>query len=94
MKNFEAPMEIRAYLEGLKEKENRSKLICVIIAATLVIAALVVGIVYFIKRKDDDFYDDWDDDWKDEDYDCCCGDECFCTDSDVDKSVKVEPFEG
>lgn len=94
MKNLtETNAELKAYIAGLKEKENRNKLVGLVIAGSVIIALLVAGIVYLIKKRcDEECYDDWDDEWDDKYDECCCGDECCCTDEDVDKSVKVEPF--
>ena len=78
----ESSSELRAYIAGLREEENRNKLI----------GLIVVGSVLIKKKNENDSFDDWDDEWDDDE--CCCDDdECCCTDSDVDKSVKVEPYE-
>ena len=89
----ESSSELRAYIAGLREEENRNKLIGLIVVGSVVIALLAPAIVYLIKKKNEnDSFDDWDDEWDDDE--CCCDDdECCCTDSDVDKSVKVEPYE-
>ena len=92
MKNLaETNSELRAYIAGLKEEENRSKLVCIIVVGAVLLTILTIGVVCFIKKKyDEECLDDWDEDWDDEDE---CDGECCCTDSDVDDSVKVKPYE-
>ena len=89
-----SPSDMKAYITGLKDKEDKSKLVTVTVICSVVIALLVAGIVYLIKFKGCccDEYDEYDDEWDDDD--CCCGEEdCRCTDSDVDKSVKVKKID-
>lgn len=88
-----SPTDVKAYLAGLKDEENKNKLITVIIVGSIVIGILVAGIVYLIKNKYDECdYDEWDDEWDDDE--CCCGDDdCCCTDNDVDNSVKVKKID-
>lgn len=101
MKSLESTnAELKAYIAGLKEEENRKKLICLVVAGAVIIALLVVGIVLIVKNKcDDDWDDEWDDDWDDDDFDedeaeaDNLSGECCCTDSDVDDSVKVKKFD-
>ena len=61
MKNLtETNAELKAYIAGLKEKENRNKLVGLVIAGSVIIALLVAGIVYLIKKRcDEECYDDW-----------------------------------
>lgn len=95
MKNLNnlSPSDVKEYLSGLKNEENKNKLIAVIVIGSVVIGMLVAGIVYLIKcRYDECNCEDWDDEWDDDE--CCCDEnECCCTDSDVDKSVKVKKME-
>ena len=88
-------------LDGLKEKiivlkdgEDRKTLIAVIALVAAVLIAVTAGVVYLLKtRMDDEYEEDWDYDWDDLDDEFCEDDECCCTDTDVDDSVKVEQAE-
>ncbi|MEA4968802.1 MAG: hypothetical protein VB119_05745 [Candidatus Metalachnospira sp.] len=95
MKNFNnlSPSEIKDYLAGLRNEDNRNKFIAVIVMSSVIIGLLVAGIVYLIKcRYDECNCEDWDDEWDEEG--CCCDEnDCCCTDNDVDKSVKVKKVE-
>lgn len=74
----------------LQDKEDKKNILLILAVVTAVLAAITLGVVYLMKTRMDEEYDeDWDYDWDDLE-DECCGDECSCTDSDVDDSVKVE----
>ncbi len=85
-------------LDGLKDRiiilkggEDRRTLFAVIALVSVVLIAVTVGVVYLLKTRMKDEYDEeWDYDWDDLDEELCDGDECCCTDKDVDDSVKVE----
>lgn len=77
----------------LKDGEDKKTLFAVIALVTAVLVAVTIGVVYLLKtRMDDEYEEDWDYDWDDleDEYEECDGDECCCTDKDVDDSVQVE----
>lgn len=86
-----SPSDFKAYITGLKDEENKHKLIAVIVICSVVIGLLAAGIIYLIKSRGCDCDYDYDDDWDDDE--SCDDDECCCTDSDVDKSVKVKKID-
>ena len=70
--------ELRAYIAGLREEENRNKLIGLIVIGSVIIALLATAVVYLLKKKsEEEYFDDWDEEWDDDD-ECCCEDDC-CT---------------
>jgi len=95
MKNLTnlSPSDVKEYIAELRDKDNRNKLITVIVVGSVIISLLVAGIVYLIKsRYCECGYDDWDDEWDEEKCNCDSSD-CCCNDSDVDSSVKVKTFD-
>lgn len=91
-----SPSDFKSYITGLKDEENKQKLVTIIVICSFVIGILVVGVVYLIKSRGCDCGYDYDDEWDDDeccDDECCDDDECCCTDRDVDKSVKVKKID-
>ena len=62
MKNLsENSSELRAYIAGLREEENRNKLIGLIVVGSVLIGLLAAAVVYLLKKKsEEEYFDDWD----------------------------------
>ncbi|NLK37375.1 MAG: hypothetical protein GX299_04770 [Epulopiscium sp.] len=84
--------DLKDVVTRMNKKENK-KSFCVCTAIiTAVLLAVIAATVYCLKKKmEDDYDEDWDCDWDNlDEEDCDCGDDCCCTDKDVDTSIKVE----
>ena len=54
-------LDVKDYLMGLQKKERKCKPLCIAIVCSIVVALVAVGIVLFIRKKNEcDCYDDWD----------------------------------
>lgn len=89
--------DLKNSLAAVQKRDDNKAMYIFAGVVCLAIVAAAIAIIYFVKRNaDDDIYaDDWDDDWDEDinfysDGSACADGECCCSDSDVDKSVKVE----
>ncbi len=74
-----------------KDDDEKKTLFFVMAVLAAVLAVVALGVIYLLKTKMEDEYDgDWDYDWDDLEDEYCNEDDCCCTDTDVDASVKVE----
>lgn len=97
MKKFVDPdaalNELRHVIEQLINQKNRRNLY-IFIGMLVVIVAVLIGVIFWFFKKDDDFEDDWDYDWDEDDdeNEIESAGECCCSDKDVDNSSEVTGF--
>lgn len=83
--------DLRDRIVIFKEKDDKKTVVLVLAVVAAILALVSIGVVLAVKSRMDDEYDEeWDYDWEDLEDEYCDDEECHCTDSDVDDTVKVE----